>query len=138
MNFAIAADELQRREFARISAAVTPRPEALRFMPAAALRGEIAAMCERLGAQVITHPDAAELVTVRGDRKFIIVCANPADLAPTGTAALRRLRDRVVNASAERGFYVSVRGFTPEAQQYAETAPVQLIDEAQLTRAGQK
>jgi hypothetical protein len=55
-----------------------------------------------------------------------------------GSAALRRLRDRVVAASAERGFYISVRGFTAEALQYAETAPVQLIDCQQFIRALQR
>jgi len=40
------------------------------------------------------------------------MCANPADPMPTGSAAIIRLRDRVVSASAERGFFVSVRGFT--------------------------
>jgi Restriction endonuclease len=47
----------------------------------------------------------------------------PADTAPAGSGAVRRLRDRVVAASAECGFYISVRGFTPEAQHFADTAP---------------
>jgi hypothetical protein len=71
-------------------------------------------------------PDAAELVTVKGSRKCINVCANPADAVPAGSAALCRLRDRVVAVGAEPGFYISVRGFTAEAQHYAETAPLQL------------
>jgi hypothetical protein len=104
-------------------------------MTAAALREEIAQMWQRLGHDVITRPDAAELVTVKANRKFITVCANPADAAPAGSAPLCRLRDRVVSAGAERGFYVSVRGFTAEAELYAETAPVQLIDGPQLIRA---
>jgi Restriction endonuclease len=135
MNFDSAADELQRQERARIAAAVTPRPEQLRSMTAPALRVEVAGMWQRLEHDIITSPDAAELVTVKGERKFITVCTNPADPTTTGTAALRRLRDRVVAASAERGFYVSVRGFTDEARYYAETAPVQLIDSAALIRA---
>jgi hypothetical protein len=138
MNFDAAADQLHRQEYARFAAAVTPRPEQLRSMTAAALRVEVAGMWERIGHEVITSPDAAELVTTKGDRKFITMCANPADPAPTGTAALRRLRDRVVAISAERGFYVSVRGFTAEARHFADTAPVQLIDEAQLIRALQR
>jgi hypothetical protein len=92
-------------------------------------------MWQRLDHDVITRADAAELVTVKGERKFITMCGNPADPAPTGSAALRRLRDRVVAASAERGFYISVRGFTAEALHFAETAPVQLIDSAQFIRA---
>jgi hypothetical protein len=81
-------------------------------MTAAALRDEIARMWDRLGHSVITSPNAAEIVTIKGERKFLTMCANPADPMPTGTAALIRLRDRVVASAAERGFYVSVRGFT--------------------------
>jgi hypothetical protein len=134
-DIASAADELHRQEFARLADTVTPRPEQLRSMLASALRDEIARMFERLGHDIITRPDAAELVTVKGARKFIVICANPADPMPAGSAALRRLRDRVVAAGAERGFYVSVRGFTADARHFAETAPVQLIDSAQLIRA---
>lgn len=134
VDIASAADELHRQEFARLADTVTPRPEQLRSMPAAALRDQIARMFERLGHDIINRPDAAELVTVKDARKFIVMCANPADMAPAGPA-VRRLRDRVVAASAERGFYVSMRGFTADALRFAETAPVQLIDGAQLIRA---
>jgi Restriction endonuclease len=135
MDFAAAADQLRQQEFARLAAAVTPRLEALRSMTAAALRDEIALMWERLGHAVITSPTAPDLVTIKGDRKFITACADPAGLMPTGTPALRRLHDRIVAISAERGFYISVRGFTAEARQYAQGAPVQLIDGPELIRA---
>jgi hypothetical protein len=138
MNFDIFADQLQRNEFARLSAAITPRPEQLRGMNIGTLRHESAGMWQRLDHEIITTPDAAELVTVKGGRKFITICANPADPAPAGSAALRRLRDRVVAASAERGFYISVRGFTADAFHYAETAPVQLLDCQQFIQALQR
>jgi hypothetical protein len=138
MNFDRAAAELHRQELARLAAAVTPRPEQLRSMNVAALREQSAGMWERLDHDIITTPDAAELVTVKGERKFITICGNPADPAPASTAALRRLRDRVVAASAERGFYISVRGFTAEALQYAEGVPVQLINCEQFIRALQR
>ena len=86
MNFDSAADELHRQEFARFAAAVTPRPEQLRSMTAAALRVEVAGMWDRLSHDVITSPDAAELVTVKGDRKFITACANPAETSPRPAA----------------------------------------------------
>jgi hypothetical protein len=63
------------------------------------------------------------------------MCANPADPAPTGSGAVRRLRDHVVAASAERGFYVTPRSFTADAQHFAATAPVQLIDGPALIRS---
>src|SRR3954451_24697671 len=128
MNFDALADELHQQEFARLAAAVTPRPEALRSMTPDALHDEIAMMWERLGHTVITNPSASEIVTIKGERKFITMCANPTDLAPTGSGAIQRLRDRVVAVSAERGFYVTARNFTAEAQHFAATAPVQLID----------
>ena len=135
MTFDVAADELHRQEFARLADAVTPRPEQLRSMTIGELRIENALLWERLGHTLHTPPDAPELVTTRGERKFIIMCANPADPMPAGSAALRRLRDRVVSASAERGFYVSGRGFTPEARHFADGAPVQPVDGDEFIRA---
>jgi hypothetical protein len=128
MNFDAAALELQRQEYARLKAAVPPRPEQLCSMPAPELRGQAVRLWQALGHEIVTGPDAAELIHTRQGQKFITVCANPADLAPTGSAALRRLRDRVVANSAERGFYISMRGFTAEAQHFAASAPVRLLD----------
>ena len=128
MNFDRAADELHREEFSRLAYAVTPRPEELRAMTVDALRDEIAAMRERLGHSVINSLAAPEIVTIKGERKFITIYANPSAPDATRSGAVCQLRDRVVAASAERGFYVSVRGFTAEAQQFADTAPIQLID----------
>jgi hypothetical protein len=128
MKFAEAADELQRGEYARFAAAMTPRPEQLRSMMAATLRTEAAALWEALGHDIKTMPDAVELVHVLGDRKHITMCGDPVDPHPANAGALRRLRDRVVASGAERGFYISVRGFTADARHFAETAPVQLLD----------
>jgi hypothetical protein len=135
MKFADAADELQRREYARLAAAVTPRPEQLRSMTAAMLRVEAAALWDGLGHTIITPPDADELVHALGGRKYITICGNPVDPLPANAGALRRLRDRVVAGTADRGFYISVRGFTAAAQHFAETAPVQLLDCEQFIHA---
>lgn len=138
MNFAAAADELRRQELARLKDAITPRPEALRAMTADALREEIAGMWDRLGHTVISSPAAAEIVTVKGERKFVTMCGNPADPMPARSAAIHHLRDRVVSLSAERGFFVSVRGFTPDAEHFADAAPIQLMDCAALIRSMQR
>lgn len=135
MTFADAADELQREEYARFAAAVTPRPEQLRSMTAAMLRVEAAALWEALGHTIATPPDAAELIHVLGGRKYITMCGNPVEPQPANASALRRLRDRVVAGSADRGFYISVRGFTAEARHFAKTAPVQLLDSEQFIHA---
>lgn len=138
VDIASAADELHRQEFARLADTVTPRPEQLRSMTVGELRIENALLWERLGHTLHTPPDAPELVTTKGERKFIIICANPANPIPAGSDALRRLRDRVVAVSAERGFYVSVRGFTPEARRFADGAPVQAVDGDEFIRALQR
>ena len=135
MTFDAAAEELRRQEYARLAAAMPPRPEQLRSMTTATLSAEAARMWDGFGHQIITRPDAPELVHVRSGRKYITICGNPADPAPAGSTALRRLRDRVVAAGAEKGFYLSVRGFTAEAGHFAKSAPVQLIDCARLIRA---
>jgi hypothetical protein len=76
-----------------------------------------------------------DLVSTKDGRKFITACANPGDPAPTMIPALQRLHDRVVAASAAAGFYVTARTFTDEAQQYADTAPIHLVDGELLTRS---
>jgi restriction endonuclease len=134
-GFARAADELRQQEFARLMDAVTPRIEALRSMTPAAFRNEIAMMLERLGHTLITDPAASELVSTKEGRKFITACANSADPAPTMIPALQRLHDRIVAASAAAGFYVTARTFTDQAHQYAETAPIHLVDGELLTRS---
>jgi hypothetical protein len=133
MNFAAAADDLHRQEFARLAEAVTPRLEAFRSMTASGFRNEIALMLERVGHAMITS--TPELVTVKNARKYITACAVPTDPAPTRMPALRRLHEAIVAANAARGFYVTPRGFTPEAEHYAESAPLDLVDGALLIRS---
>ena len=61
--------------------------------------------------------------------------AATADTAPTRTAALVRLHNAIIAASAEAGFYVTTRGFTPAATDYAATAPIRLVDGEALAAA---
>lgn len=80
VNFTAAADELRRQEIARLADAVVPRLEALRAMTPAAFRTVIAGMMERFGHQLVTDPAALpDLVTTKEGRKFVTVCAWPAD-----------------------------------------------------------
>jgi Restriction endonuclease len=135
-GFAVAADELRRQEFARLADAVTPRLEAFRSMTPAGFRDEIAAMLERLGHVLITG--TPDLVTTKEGRKYITACAVPTDQTPVKTPALSRLHDAIVAANAARGFYVTPRSFTPAAEQYAESAPIDLVDGALLIKAMHK
>lgn len=102
-------------------------------MTAQAFGATVALMLEKLGHQIVT--DAPELVTTKAGRKFITACARPTDLGPTGTRDVARLHDAVVAANAERGFFITARSFTDAAEQYAELAPVDLIDGARLIKA---
>jgi hypothetical protein len=136
MNFADAIAELQRQEIARLMDAVVPRLETLCAMTPPAFREVIAAMWQRFGHEIVTEPTAPDLVTTKNGRKFITACARPADPMPTLTRDLARLHQAVIAASAERGFYISPRGFTAGAQQYAGSgAPIDLVDGQRLITA---
>src|SRR5271155_2937760 len=132
---AVDAAELRLQEIARLSDALTPRIEALRSMTVPAFRNVIAGMLERFGHTIISNPEAPELVSVKLDKKFVTACARPADLIPTGTRDLARLHDAVIAANAQRGFFITARGFTEQAEQYAESAPLDLIDGGRLIKA---
>jgi hypothetical protein len=73
-------------------------------------------MLERLGHTVISS--VGDIVTTKDGCKYITSCATPTDQTPTKALALRRLHDAVIAANAARGFYVTPRSFTPEAEHY--------------------
>jgi Restriction endonuclease len=133
VNFPTAADELRRQEFSRLSAGVTPRLEVFRSMTADAFRTEIALMLERLGHTVAST--VTDIVTTKQGRKYITACATPTEQTPTKAPALRRLHDAVIAGNAARGFYVTPRSFTPEAEHYAASAPIDLVDGRLLIRS---
>lgn len=135
LSFGRAAAELRRQELARLSDAVVPRIEALRSMTAPAFREVIALMLYRFGHDVLTGAAMPDLISTKNGAKFITACAHPTDQTPTKMPAVRRLHDAVVSANAQRGFYITPRSFTAEAEEYASTAPLDLIDGARLVRA---
>jgi hypothetical protein len=133
MNFTAAANELRRQEFSRFSGAVTPRIEAFRSMTCDAFRTEIALMLERLGHSVVSS--VSDIVTTKEGRKYVTACATPTEQTPSKAPALRRLHDAIVAGNAARGFYVTPRSFTPEAEHYAASAPIDLVDGRLLIRS---
>jgi hypothetical protein len=134
-NIDALADQLDRDEFARLSAAITPRIAIFCSMTCEGFRDETALMMERLGHEIITL--APLLITMKEGRKCVTVCANPADLAPVKMPAIGRLHDAVIAASAYKGIYVTPRSFTPEAHYYADHAPIQLVDGPMFIKAMQ-
>jgi hypothetical protein len=135
MSFAAAAQELRQQEIARLSDALVPRIEALRAMTTQAFRATIAGMLDRFGHKIIGNEEAPELVTLKAEKKFITACQPPSDLTPVKIPALRRLHDAVVASNAQRGFYITARAFDPQAETYAESAPLDLIDGKGLIKA---
>lgn len=97
-------------------------------------RALIADMLQRFGHDIVTDPNAPFLVTTKAGKKFITECAVPTDTAPTGTRKLAALHDAVIAANAARGFFITVRSFTEAAGEYAESAPLDLIDGKRLVK----
>jgi hypothetical protein len=130
-SFAGAADELREHEFSRLAAAVVPTVEALRSLALRQVRACVATMLERLGYELLTPETAADLVTIKDGKKYVVAFATP-DLAPTPLGHLTRLHSAVIVANAAAGFFITPRGFTRDAEDYAATAPLKLVDGPKL------
>jgi hypothetical protein len=142
MRFSAAATDLRRREIARLSACVPPSLANLRTMTPGPFRSAVALMLERLGYEVINHPAAHDLIVTKLDsnlkaRKYVVTCADPANMDPTGTPALGRLVEAVMTHGAYSGFYVTARSFTQQARDYAKTMPqtLRLVDGPDLEKS---
>jgi hypothetical protein len=139
-DFRRPAAELRQQEIARLADALVPRLEALRSMTTQDFRSVVALMLERFGHTIISNPEAPDLVSSKLEvgskleKKFITACARPTDLAPTGRRDLARLHDAVIAANAQRGFFITPRGFTDQAATFAESAPLDLFDGVRLMK----
>jgi Restriction endonuclease len=127
-----AANELHSREFIRLSAAVVPTPDALRALSSKQLRARVAMMLEYLGYELLTPETANDLVLMKEGEKYVVAFASQTDLAPTPVGHLTRLHSAVVAAGASAGFFITPRGFTRDAEAYAVTTPIKLIDGRKL------
>jgi hypothetical protein len=132
LPFASADDELCRQENARLSDAMAPSLDALRLMSPPALRAAAALMLERLGYQLLTPETASDLLIAKDGKKYVVAFAPPNDFAPTPVGHLSRLHSAVVAAGAAAGFFITPRGFTRDAEAYAATAPLKLVDGPKL------
>ncbi len=132
VSFAVAADALHTQEFTRLAAAVVPTVDALRCLTGQQIRARVATMLERLGHELLTPEIAANLVTTKDSKKYVVAFASMTDLAPTPLGDLTRLHSAVVAAGAAAGFFITPRGFTHDAEAYAATAPLKLVDGPKL------
>jgi Restriction endonuclease len=131
-NFDVAAAELRAREFTRLAAAVVPTVDALRLLNGQQLRVRVAAMLERLGHELLTPETAADFVTTKDGNKYVVAFASPNELAPTPLGHLTRLHSVVIASNAAAGYFITPRGFTLDAEAYAATAPLKLVDGLKL------
>jgi restriction endonuclease Mrr len=58
--------------------------------------------------------------------------ASAMDQLPTQANHLTRLHEAVIAKTAAGGFYVTTRGFSRDAEAYAKTAPIKLVDGPKL------
>jgi Restriction endonuclease len=131
-DFSQAADELRRQEFARLAAAVVPTIEGLRALSARQLRARVTTMLEQLGYELLTSEMAADLVARKDGAKYVVALASTTEQTPTHQNQLTRLHSAVIAANATAGFFITTRGFTRDAEAYAATAPLKLVDGPKL------
>lgn len=92
-------------------------------------------MLECLDYELITPETAADLIATKDGKKYVVAFASTTDQSATRPNDLTRLHAAVINANAAAGFYITPRGFTRDAEAYAATAPLKLIDGPQLIAA---
>src|ERR1700730_6510828 len=109
-DFVIPAADLRQQEIARLTDAIVPRLEAMRRMTPETFRALIADMLQRFGHHIVNDPTAPDLITTKGEKKFVTRCAAPTDLKPISTRELEAFHsDAVLAANAERGYFITAR-----------------------------
>jgi hypothetical protein len=131
-RFDRAAEQLRQLEFTRLATATMPTIDGLRALTSRQLRARVATMLEQLGYELLTPETAADIVTMKDGNKYLIAFASTTDIAPTQLNHLTRLHSAVIDANAAAGFFITTRGFTRDAEAYAATAPLKLVDGPKL------
>ena len=126
------AEVLRQQEFARLAAATVPTLATLRFLNPTQLRARVAGMLERLGYELLTPETADDLLATKNGEKCVVAFASTSDPLPTQANHLTELHRAVIARNAVKGFYVTTRGFSRDAEAYATTAPLKLVDGPQL------
>jgi hypothetical protein len=126
------AEVLHQQEFSRLSADTVPTLESLRFLNPRQLRTRVADMLVNLGYELVTAETADDLMAIKDGKKYVIAFASTMDQLPTQTNHLTRLHQAVIAKTAGGGFYVTTRGFSRDAEAYARTAPIKLVDGPKL------
>jgi hypothetical protein len=127
-----AAEVLRQQEFSRLSADTVPTLESLRFLNPTQLRARVADMLERLGYELLTPETARDMQATKEGRKYVVTFASTMDPLPTQANHLTRLHQAINATNAAGGFYVTTRGFSRDAEAYAATAPIRLVNGPKL------
>jgi Restriction endonuclease len=126
------AEILRQQEFSRLSADTVPTLESLRFLNPTQLRARVADMLERLGYELVTPETAKDLLVIKGGEKHVVAFAATTDPLPTQANHLTELHRAIIAKTAAGGFFVTTRGFSRDAEAYAKTAPIKLVDGPKL------
>ena len=89
-------------------------------------------MLECLGYELLTPETAKDLHAIKDGNKYVVAFASTLDQLPTQANHLTRLHRAIIAANAAGGFYVTTRGFSRDAEAYAKTAPIKLVDGPKL------
>ncbi len=131
-RFDHAAEILRQQEFARLTAGTVPTLDSLRFLNPRQLRASVAGMLERLGYELLTPETATDLLATKDGKKYLVAFASTSDPQPVQANHLTRLHSAIVTNNTAAGFYVTTRGFSRDAEAYAATAPIKLVDGPKL------
>jgi len=131
-RFAHDAEFLRQQEFERMAAATVPTLESLRFLNPTQLRARVAGMLERRGYQLLTPETANNLLAIKDGEKCVVAFASTSDPAPVQANHMIELHRVVTDTNAAKGFYVTTRGFSRDAEAYAKTAPLNMVDGPKL------
>jgi restriction endonuclease Mrr len=128
------AEVLRQQEFSRLSAGIVPTLDSLRFLNPSQLRMRVAGMLERLGYEMLTPETAADFQAMKDGLKYVVAFASTSDPLPVQANHLTRLHQAIVTNNAGGGFYITTRGFSRDAEAYAATAPIKLVDGPKLVQ----
>jgi hypothetical protein len=81
---------------------------------------------------LLTPETADDLLAIKDGEKCVVAFAATSDPLPTQANYLTQLHRVIIGTNAVRGFYVTTRGFSRDAEGYAKTAPIKMVDGPKL------
>jgi hypothetical protein len=98
----------------------------------------IARMFERMGFAVQQTPKVndrgRDAILTKDEKKFLLECKRYKDGGTSGRPDLQKFHSAIIMDEAVRGYFVTAGGFSNEAKAFAETVPIDLVDQYLLRR----